>query len=258
MEKFYVAQDGIQKGPWTLSDISLKLKQKELQWNDYIYDQKIEDWVLLLEFPMLTELFNKSFSNPINETKKLKDVSVAAPLDPYKDRAWYILKQGNNYGPFSKHEMVQMLQSKTLFEFDFVWKKDQEAWKRLADIPEFSQDQIRELFQSWTPEKDGELFFRRRHARAGFSSHVIVHDKKKVFRAQSLEISEGGAGLIVPDSDFPIGHEVHLHFRPNKEVPAFNSICRIVSKSGSKYGVQFTHISTGAKDSISKYTKKAA
>ncbi|OFZ31486.1 MAG: hypothetical protein A2622_02565 [Bdellovibrionales bacterium RIFCSPHIGHO2_01_FULL_40_29] len=253
MEKYYVAHNGIQKGPWELSEISLKLASKELGWNDYIYDQKTEDWVLLLEFSALTESFNKSFKNPIVEPRKVKAIA-----DPEKDRAWYILKQNNNYGPFSKNEMIQMLQSKTLFEYDFVWRKDQDSWKRLAEIPEFSPEQIKSLYHSWDGDQDGEIFFRRRHARAHYSSSLVVHDRKKVFKAESMEISAGGAGLTVTNINFSIDQELYVHFRPSDQVPAFNAVCKVVSKSGDKYGIQFLTISAIAKDSISRYTAKAA
>lgn len=251
MEKFYVAHDGIQKGPWSLEDVSTQLTKKELAWHDYIYDQKTEDWVLLLEFPPLTDLFNKSFANPIIvDTKKVKDI-----LDPVKDRAWYILKQNNNYGPFSQSEMVQMLQSKTLFEYDFIWKKGLESWKRLADVPDYHPDHIKELYATYSKDPTSEMFFRRRHARAEFSSSIIVHDRKKVYKAHSFEISAGGAGLIIDNVSFKVDDELHLHFSPSESVPAFNTPCKIVSHSGNKFGVQFSGITTSVKDSITKFTK---
>jgi len=255
MEKFYVTQNGVQQGPWSLQDVSTRLTEKSLAWNDYIYDQRKEDWILLLEFPQLTELFNKSFANPIIENKKnSKEV-----LDPIKDRAWYILKHSNNYGPFSQGEMVQMLQSKTLFEYDFIWRKDLESWKRLADVSEFHSENIKELYLTLAKDANNdELFFRRRHARANFESSIIIHDKHRVFKARTMEISAGGAGLVIENVDFKIDSELHLHFCPSDQVPAFNTTCRIVSKSGPKYGVQFSNINTFAKDSISKFTKKAA
>lgn len=253
MEKFYVAHEGIQKGPWSLEDVSAHLTKKELAWHDYIYDQKTEDWILLLEFPPLTELFNKSFANPIVDIKKPKDI-----LDPVKDRAWYILKQNNNYGPFSQAEMVQMLQSKTLFEFDFIWKKGLESWKRLADVSDFFPEQIKELYNTFSKDPNSEMFFRRRHARAEYASSIIIHDKKRVFKAESFEISAGGAGLVIHNVDFKLGAELHVHFCPSEHVPAFNAPCKVVSHSGDKFGVQFTNITTLAKDSISKFTKKAA
>ena len=253
MEKYYEAHQGIQKGPWYIDEISKKLSNKDLDWNDYIYDQKTEDWVLILEFSAFTELFNKSFKNPIIDTKKPNGIA-----DLERDRAWYILKQNNNYGPFSKNEMVQMLQSKTLFEFDFVWKKDQESWKRLADVPEFTPEQIKELYNSQEADQDGEIFFRRRHARASYSSSIVVHNRKIVFNADSMEISAGGAGLTITENNFSMNQEIHVHFRPSNQVPAFNAVGKIVSISGNKYGIEFLTISALAKDSISKFTAKAA
>lgn len=255
MQKFYVAHDGIQKGPWSLAEVSEKLSKKELVWNDYLYDQKTEDWILLLEFPPLTELFNKSFANPIVSTAKPSGHEFQ---DPVKDRAWYILKQNNNYGPFSKLEMIQMLQSKTLFEFDFIWKKGLDSWKRLADVEEFKPEQIRELFQTLAPETSRNIFFRRRYPRAQFVSSLLLHDCKRVFKGHSFEISAGGAGLIIDQTEFKIDTELHLHFRPSDQVPAFNATCKIVSKSGVKYGVQFVNINSSAKDTIIKYTQQAA
>lgn len=254
MQKFYVAHSGIQKGPWSLDEVTQQLSQKSLAWHDYIYDSKTEDWVLLLEFPQLTELFNKSFANPIVvDPKPAKDI-----LDPVKDRAWYILKQNNNYGPFSQGEMVQMLQSKTLFEFDFIWKKGLESWKRLADIPEFHSDNMKEMYQTLAKDPNSEIFFRRRHARVEYQSSIIIHNKKRVFKAHSLEISAGGAGIVIDNVDFKLESELHLHFCPSESVPAFNTACKVVSRSGNKYGVQFSNVTTLVKDTISKFTKKAA
>jgi hypothetical protein len=254
MDKFYVANNGVQKGPWSIDDISSQLSKKEIGWNDYIFDQRCEDWIMLLEFPQLTEQFNKSFANPIVDTLKLNKEN----LDPVKDRAWYILKQNNNYGPFSQSEMVQMLQSKTLFEFDFIWKKGLEAWKRLSDVDDFKPEHIKELYQNYSKDPNSEMFFRRRHARAEYASSLVIHNRKKLFKAHSFEISSGGAGLIIENVDFQIGHELYLHFSASEQVPAFNAICKIVSRNGNKYGVQFLTIANVIKESITKFTKKAA
>lgn len=253
MQKFFVAHEGKQTGPLSLDEVSVKLSTKNLVWNDYIYDEKNEDWILLLEFPPLTPLFNKSFKNPI----------LAKPVtenqDPLRDRAWYILKQNNNYGPFSKAEMIQMLQSKTLFEFDFVWKQGLAAWKRLSDVTDFNPDEVRKVFEVTAGnESEGEIFYRRRHARSEYPCSLILHDRKRVFKGQSFEISQGGAGINVENVNFEIEQQLYLHFSPGGGVPAFNTICRVVSKSGSRYGLRFLHIAAEAKESISKYTNKAS
>ncbi len=256
MEKYFVAHLGIQKGPWTIDEITLRLNQKSLQWNDYIYDEKNKDWILLLESPLLTNLFNSSFKTPIKSSLNQKIVN-----DPVRDRSWYILKQENNYGPFSQLEMIQMLQSKTLFEFDFVWRHGLDSWKRLAEVPEYNTNKIREIYNQLegTPSSnDKEIFFRRKHARARYGSSLLLHDRKKLFKGQSFEISAGGAGFISEEVDFELDKQIYLHFKPSEHVPAFNAICKVVSHVGNKYGVRFVHVSASAKEKISNFTSKIA
>jgi hypothetical protein len=252
MEKYFVAHLGIQKGPWTVEEIAEKLTQKSLMWNDYIYDEKNNDWILLLESPHFTNLFNSSFQTPIRAAAVPK-----APHDPVRDRSWYILKQENNYGPFSQLEMIQMLQSKTLFEFDFIWRHGLDSWKRLAEVPEYGADRIKEIFDSMKAAPsttDKEIFFRRKHARAQYGSSLLLHDRKKLFKGESFEISAGGAGFTAHDVEFELEKQLYLHFKPSDQVPAFNAICKVVNRMGDKYGVQFLHVSAAAKEKISKFT----
>ncbi len=254
MSTYYIASQGKQQGPFTIQEIEVKLTSQKINWHDYIYDDKAEDWVLLMEYAPFTQLFNKSFQTPLAVVKDKPDV------DPAKKRQWFVLKQNNNYGPFSKLDLIQMLQSKTLHEYDFIWHENMTAWKRLAEVQEFSVQEIRLLFDKYSKKKDAsdKVFFRRKYARAKVDSHAIVHDKKKIYKSVGVEISEGGAGLMIEDGEFDKDQQVYLHFKPAPEVPAFNAICKIVSKKGNIYGVQFLKISAAAKTYIANYTKKKA
>ena len=250
MKKYFVAKEGIQKGPWALDEISQNIQNKVLSWNDYIYDEKINVWLFLFEFPLLTDSFNRSFKNPVEKVKKLTN------FDSYKDRVWYILKVNENYGPFTSVEMIQMLQNKTLFEFDFIWCQGQQSWKRLADVDEFHEDKIKEIYEaSLTGEGDhSEPFYRRKFPRAKYKCELLIHDRKKVFAAESIEIGEGGASFKIDNANFKTGGQIYLHFKPGSDVPAFNATCTVVSKSGNKYGVSFITVSSAVKNSIEKFT----
>lgn len=254
MPKYFVAKEGIQKGPWSAEEILQNIRNKTLSWNDHVYDEKTGAWQFLFELPQLTEHFNQSFKTPVQKHKNI------IHFDLHKDRVWYILKQDDNYGPFTAAEMIQMLQSKTLFEFDFVWRQDQEAWRRLADVPDFSAEKIRHIYESMGEEQHDQqkTFFRRRFPRADYKCELLIHNNQRVFSAESLEISFGGASFRIDNVDFNINDQVYLHFKPGNEVPAFNAVCKIVSRNGKKYGVSFVHISNVAKESIAKFTKKAA
>lgn len=252
MSTYYIASQGKQQGPFTIQEIEVKLTSQKINWHDYIYDDKAEDWVLLMEYAPFTQLFNKSFQTPLAVVKDKPDV------DPAKKRQWFVLKQNNNYGPFSKLDLIQMLQSKTLHEYDFIWHEHMTAWKRLAEVQEFSVQEIRLLFDKYAKKKDpsDKVFFRRKYARAKVDSQAIVHDKKKIYKSVGVEISEGGAGLMIEEGEFDKDQQVYLHFKPAPEVPAFNAICKIVSKKGNIYGVQFLKISAAAKTYIANYTNK--
>ncbi len=254
MSTFYIASQGQQQGPFTIQEIEVKLTSQKINWHDYIYDDKAEDWVLLMEYAPFTMLFNNSFKTPLAVVKNVVDV------DPAKKRIWFVLKQNNNYGPFSKLDLIQMLQSKTLHEYDFIWHDNMTAWKRLAEVEEFSVAEIRLLFEKHTKKKDtgDKVFFRRKFPRAKVESHAIVHDKHKVYKSVGVEISEGGAGLMIEDGKFEKDQQIYLHFKPASEVPAFNAICKIVSCKGNVYGVQFLKISAAAKTYIANYTRKKA
>lgn len=258
-KQYYLSNNGTHVGPYTLETVLKKIETQENQWTDYVFDENLGEWIMLLEHPEFSvKLSNKPATRP-----------TAGPAAPsktaLKDKEWFILKEGNNYGPFCQLELVQMLQEKTLFEYDYVWHAKLPAWKRVAEIEEFTPQTIRALRES--QEQDlAEIFFRRRHARASYGASLIVHNNKTVFRGQALEISAGGAGVLIDNPNLQPGQSLFLHFQPGDGVPPFNAVCQIVSKQfvkdGSapaavdpvKYGVKFTTLSQSVRESIRNYT----
>lgn len=181
---------------------------------------------------------------------------------------WYILKWDNKYGPFSYIEIVKMLQGKSVFEFDYIWKNGQENWKRIAEVSDFDSKNIVKLFEQKEDPTVKDSFFRRRHERTTFNGSIIIHDNDKVWKGEAIEISEGGAGIVMQNSLIKPGEKVFLHVKPGDNVPPFNAICEVVSKKFSKdingreapvkYGVKFLKIHSAHLDSIKEYIKKKA
>ncbi len=264
MSFFYVTHKGQQQGPYSPEQITSMLKENKLSWNDYLFDEQAYDWMHIMEHRLFTSDFNQSFSQPLELSQATTANNTEVAVDNVKKRQWFVLKDNANYGPFSKAELIQMLQGKTLFEYDFIWKEGMESWKRVSEEAEFSSDNIKNTYQlmmtSVTRDVD-QAFFRRRHVRAQLNTRIIIHDQKKVYNSNSEEISEGGASFHVPEGTFSMGQQLYLHFSPGKNLPQFNVISKVVSQRGSLYGVQFIKISGVAKSFISKYAesfKKAA
>lgn len=175
--------------------------------------------------------------------------------------AWYMLRGENKYGPFSYLDLVKMLQEKKAFEYDFVWHSEMESWQRISEVADFHPDKIRALKD--TPEvKQSEVFFRRRHARALYAASILIHNNKDVWPGRSLEVSPGGAGVVLDTDSIEIGMSLHLHFKAGDGVPPFNAACTVMSKAkvkdGFRYGFKFTSVSQSVQKAIKKYTDKKA
>lgn len=267
-KKFFLSKDGTQVGPYLPDQVLAFLKAGDHSWTDYLWDEFKKDWVMILEHPQFSEKFANGYApHKKTEIPLSTEKSIARTMEEkLKEKAWYILKEGNNYGPFSRIEVVQMLQEKTLFEHDFIWKEDFAAWKHVSDVDEFKPSGIKALKDSGLHEVS-EVFFRRRHLRAKYGCSVIVHNSKTVFRGSSVEISAGGAGVCLNTNLLLPGQNVFLHFKPGDGVPPFNATCLIVSRSTHygekneptyKYGFKFLNVASSVKDSIKEYTTQKA
>ncbi len=251
--KHFVHQSGQQKGPWTFDEILKEIEASRLQWTDYLFDEQKKDWVLLLDYGPLSERF-QFWSNQ-------KATSTLLP-DGALDEEWFVLKGENKYGPFAFLDMVKMLQDKKLFEFDYIWTKKLAAWSRVADCADFQPEKIKALRDAGKA-KAPEVFFRRRHARAMYRASILLHNNTEVWKGRSLEVSPGGAALIIPSVAIKVGDSLFLHFKAGDGVPPFNATCTIVSKkelrgNEVRYGVKFTSIAQSIQAAIKKYTDRAA
>ncbi len=252
MVKYYLSHQGQQVGPWSYQEIVSQLEAKKADWTDYIYDEKSSGWVLLAEHDLMKAYFNK------------KEKPESHVLHPGNDKKWFILKSENKYGPFSYFELVKMLQEKSLSDSDYIWTAAMASWKRFPDCDEFKAEKIRELKNSNLPEVE-KIFLQRRFARAKFGAAVLVHNSKTVWKGKSLELSSGGAGLIIENQSFEPGQTLFLHFKVGDKVPPFNAICSVVSKQyvssnakEVKYGVKFTNISRDVRHAIKAFTDHEA
>ncbi len=259
MQKFYISHEGRQLGPWEHAEILKKLNVNEIVWTDYLFDEGQNDWVLLMEHAQFAE----SFKNH-SQVKKAEEKKAEPMKNVSKEKEWFTLKGENKYGPFSFVDVVKMLQEKSLFEFDFIWNNTMSAWKRVSEVQEFGAEKIKALKESGLAEVS-EVFFRRRHARASYGASLVIHNNKTVWRGQSIELSSGGAGIIIENTELEPGQTLFLHFKAGDGVPPFNAICSVVSKnvmSGkkreAKYGVKFTSISQTIQQAIKTYAEKAA
>ncbi|MGE0633569.1 MAG: GYF domain-containing protein [Pseudobdellovibrionaceae bacterium] len=259
---FYVSHNGQSKGPFAVPVIIEKLKSREFSATDYIYDEEKQDWVLILEWPELQAKAPEFLAAP---PPIAKPVAVASPDDGAVEQEWFVLRGENRFGPFTYVDVIQMLQSTAMYEYDYIWHKDLPSWKRVAELPDFSPEKIRAMVKSHG-KSNSEIFFRRRHVRAKYGGSLIVHDNKQLWKGKSIEVSVGGAGIVMDQGNLEPGQTLYVHFKPGDGVPPFNAVCEIVSKqfadaskdANVRYGVKFTSLTPAAQQNIRDLTTKTA
>jgi hypothetical protein len=258
--QFYVSHAGEQVGPFSIAEIIQQVKQKKIDASDYLYDETTQDWVMLMAYPALVE--------PLKSLKP-SQLPTAAPVDRVTAigtavTEWFVLKGDNKFGPFSQVELVKMLQDKSVFEFDYVWNLNLKSWERIATLPDFSAEAVRKIKDSGEGPIN-EVFFRRRHARAQHGASILVHDNRKLYKGRSIEVSAGGAGIVIENSQLQTGEMLYLHFKPSDGVPPFNATCEIISKrsvnSSDKnapvqYGIKFMKIETHTQQLLNEFAVK--
>jgi hypothetical protein len=254
---FYVSHVGVQDGPFSIAEIVARVVDGKLDKSDYIYDEGAGDWLILMAHP---ELSSQLMHDPL---RKPAPSTLETPK-PLSSEEWYILKKEMRYGPFAIQEILKLLQEKSVFDSDFVWRTGMKTWCMLSECADFSAENINKLRESGTPIN--ETYFRRRYARAAYDTSILVHDNKKVYKGQSVELSEGGAGIMLETPTLEVGHKLYLHFKPASELPSFNAVCEVVSRrmvnSSDKnapvhYGVKFTSIERHYTHKIHDYTQKS-
>ncbi len=287
-EKFYISHQGKESGPHLVSEIVSKIRSGEITLEDYAFVESKEDWIPLFNVPEIEREIPKEkpqnkpklssvFNHDSHTTAKAEhpqeggssDVRAPHETAPSKEgvksEEWFILKGENRFGPFIYFDLVRMLQEKALWEYDYVWHSGLSSWTRIAELNEFRVEQIRKIRDSGSREA-AEIFFRRRHARVKYGGSIIVHDNQRIWKGESLEIGEGGAGIIMANSMITPGQTIYLHFKPGQGAPPFNAICEVVSKQYTKetknaktplrYGLRFLNVNPHGKEFISSYVKE--
>lgn len=266
LEQFHVARGETPVGRFTVNEILERVEKGELDPLDHVYDESKLDWVAISFHPSFSR--HKDFWQRLALGKKANqektpDQQVAGKSTDQEE--WFVLKGDNRFGPYEYLELVRLTQDKSLNDWDFVWTKRLPKWVRIAMLPEFKPETIQSLREALSQKLGGtvnEIFFRRRYARATFGGSILVHNNQRLFKGKSLEMGAGGISLVLQDGDLKVGDKVHVHIKPSKDTPAFNSACEVMSRRAGDantqvvFGVKFLEIDDSVKTQIDRWATK--
>ncbi len=277
-KEYFVSHLGQHIGPWTIEEIARRLSMQQLITTDFIYDDDAADWIELNKHQVLLDFIAKEFKPKIappnkSASPKPAQEKAAAQIVPEQEIAnlqsdaspslsesWFIQKESHRFGPLTSVGVVKALQEKKVFDFEFIWKEGMGEWIRIAEHPEFSVENIRELVLH---PKAKSVFKKREHQRITFMNEVMVHDDQALWMGQAFQGGEGGSGLIIQNATLQPGQTVKLHFASHDGLNAFNVAAEIVSKKFVRelksvktpvpYGVKFVGLDKKLKNTLHEY-----
>ena len=263
MTQYRVSRQGQEVGSFTLQEIVTKVKAREIELFDYIFDDSANDWVLMMEYGPLAQMLKSTKppkpptpeTNVQSESKEPVKLRVL-PRSEHDVTDWFILKGEHRFGPFEYSDLIQMLQKKIVYPFDFVWHSGLENWVRVAEVQEFQAETIRGLSEI---KSKHSIFLPRQFSREKMQTKVLVHDNLSLWKGESFEISQGGIGVRLDNHLIIPGQMVTLHIKAAGQLPAFNAICEVVSKKFEpdktkpiEYGFKFVSLSSEVQDELRK------
>jgi len=260
MSQYFVTQSGKTVGPWDLDKIYSELKSGSLKLSDYIFHPELHEWQVILISPLIEDVYKNVEIR--KKSERLEEESSS--FKNWEQLEWYIFKNNKQQGPFSYFEVIKLLQSKSLFDYDYVWTPTLSTWSKVFEIPAFASDQIKKLSELNEPQIQS-VFFRRQFPRIHFETSVFVHNSRKLWRAKTDEISAGGCSVTLAKTELELGDKVIIHFprQPNDQLPTFNVLCSIVSKrligaDQHKLGVKFEALNQDIQISLRLFTQGRA
>jgi class 3 adenylate cyclase len=97
----------------------------------------------------------------------------------------------------------------------------------------------------------------RRHPRAALDAAVqLTAADGRTCHARTLDISEGGLGLVDVPAEWPVGSTVEIRLEASEVGARIVATGTIVSRRGEKAGVQFTALDAGVAPVIAEYVAR--
>src|SRR5438093_5977285 len=98
----------------------------------------------------------------------------------------------------------------------------------------------------------------RRHPRAALDAvaQLTTVADGRVFRARTVDISEGGLGLVGVPAEWPVGSTIEIRLDGGEVGRRIVAEGTIVSRRGEKAGVQFTSLDEGSAPAVADYVAR--
>lgn len=141
---WYLNSNGQTYGPYTGDEVISMLKDKTVQFSDYVFKEGFQGW----EYIYNVSDFDRRILFPGGDQPlvQLPKESVPAEQSPVKEESikdgedlWFVHYGENQLGPYSSSYIKEGLNNKTIFWTYYVWRDGFENWVQIKNCKEFDR-----------------------------------------------------------------------------------------------------------------------
>lgn len=255
---WYIHINKAPNGPYTENEIWDKLKNKEINYNTYIWRKTYKAWKKI-EDESTFDQQSDDVPPPLNVDSENIEPSI-----------WYLNDGTERSGPFTHTEVIEKIKKGVVTESHYIWKKKMKEWVFANKMTEF-----KEFFESGpeeqqaptpqktpppTPSKPKPSIEHRRHDRVPLLARVIAHDNQDVQYMPCANISVGGIFLYTDKNLWKIGTVLKLNIRSDELPESFNAEGEVVDYCPTHvqqgYRIKFVNIPEKYQKMIEELVKK--
>ncbi|MBX9767505.1 MAG: PilZ domain-containing protein, partial [Bdellovibrionales bacterium] len=188
---------------------------------------------------------------------------------PAERPEWFVLRGRERLGPLRKHDVIRMMQEKSIHSHDFLCKEGDSDWVRVVERPEFGTADMKAQWSQWSqrPTDDGP-FLKRKSPRWPAKGKIIAHNGQRLLWKGEVDlISLGGIGVRMKNAVCLPGEKVYVHISDIEGMQPFNHACEIVSKEFRKglrqrteavgYGLKFLELNGEWARDVESWAKRS-
>ncbi|MNK06202.1 PilZ domain protein [compost metagenome] len=271
MSKTYYLSSGSNKiGPLSSHDILGFLKAGRISYFDMIFNQQINEWVMLMQHPDFAdqgEEERESFTDGniavglLSEgdfsAKELTGFGADSSMPALDSVSWYL--QGNP-NAYSFLQILEFVKQNHLAEHSLIAKQPQGPWRPLSQWEEFSKEALGDFSES-LDEDVPSIRLRRSNRRVPVKKYFLVFFNGQAVKEFCLEISTTGLSFFCQTERFRVNDALTIKFDSEFDevfdaqgVVVSQRRVRVANQSQSfvRYGVRFTKLSHKGRDFIER------
>lgn len=168
---------------------------------------------------------------------------------------WYIHSNFIESGPFSKEDVIEIIESNKLANDSYVFREDWKRWAPIIETKEFSKYFSNQKLQNNSTEKID------RHERVTVKARVEIFREKHLVLTNTVDISKSGIFIETDRNILKQGEIVRLICRFNNSndvVEAKAEVMRYIDQPTKVhgYGLRFSEIDTSVLNVIDRLVSK--